>query len=389
MTHAISKILICHISFSPLGNASRVQREAEAAISAGLAQNILSIGYDEPGLPERESPAPGIHILRLSRINFPRLPRLLARSLQWLFWTFAAARQASQSNAVLLQAHSLAAMPASVLAKRNLGVPLIYDAHELETERTGWTRPQKFVARKLEKFLIRRSDHVLVVGNLIAEWYLARYGSLKLSILRNLPAEPAGPVEKNDMLRKALNIAEKELIFLYVGVIDDGRGYKILIEAFRNLSTHMHLVFMGNGKATQKIIEISKATPNIHWHPPVPPAQVVVYAAGADVGISLIEDVSLSYRYCLPNKLNEYRLAKLPVIVSNLPEMALLVQEAAAGWIVEPEANALLTLLKTLTPEIVSKAQQIAAISAPPSWNTEQKIYLSILRELIPSASAV
>ena len=60
---------------------------------------------------------------------------------------------------------------------------------------------------------------------------------------------------------------------------------------------------------------------------------MIPYAASADVGLSLIEDICLSYYYCLPNKLFECLMAGLPVIVSNLPEMAAIVRDFRVGEI--------------------------------------------------------
>jgi len=43
--------------------------------------------------------------------------------------------------------------------------------------------------------------------------------------------------------------------------------------------------------------------------------------ASVDIGVSLIENLSTSYYYALPNKLFEYIMADVPVVVSNLPQM--------------------------------------------------------------------
>jgi len=53
----------------------------------------------------------------------------------------------------------------------------------------------------------------------------------------------------------------------------------------------------------------------------------------ADLGISLEEDRGLNYRFALPNKLFDYIQAKIPVIVSDLPEMKKVVKKYNIGTI--------------------------------------------------------
>ena len=65
--------------------------------------------------------------------------------------------------------------------------------------------------------------------------------------------------------------------------------------------------------------------------PAVSPEVLLDYTASADIGISIIENTCLSYFFCMPNKLFEYTMAGLPVIVSNMKEMAEEVQNADFG----------------------------------------------------------
>ena len=54
-------------------------------------------------------------------------------------------------------------------------------------------------------------------------------------------------------------------------------------------------------------------------------------AASADVGLCMIEAVSLSDYLCLPNKLFEYAFAGLPVIASKFPDIAKVVEGYGLG----------------------------------------------------------
>ena len=74
--------------------------------------------------------------------------------------------------------------------------------------------------------------------------------------------------------------------------------------------------------------------------------------ASADIGVSLIENLSISYYYALPNKLFEYIMAEVPVIVSDLPQMREIVEKYDVGFVVDlNEKNELINAIKKLTED--------------------------------------
>ena len=54
------------------------------------------------------------------------------------------------------------------------------------------------------------------------------------------------------------------------------------------------------------------------------------------MGLCLIKGTGKSFYYSLPNKLFEYMMAGLPVLVSNFPEMQRIVRETRTGATVDP-----------------------------------------------------
>ena len=59
--------------------------------------------------------------------------------------------------------------------------------------------------------------------------------------------------------------------------------------------------------------------------------ELINYTAGADIGLSLIENISISYYHALPNKLFEYIMAGLPVLSSDLPQMKKIIDTYKVG----------------------------------------------------------
>lgn len=374
---------IAHIYFSALRNDSRSFRAAKTGLQEGIAERELLFGYWEPGLPESTVPMPGMEIRRLKPPFLNFLPRVAGRALRWSLWRERSASALIAERPMLLQAHSLAALPSAVAAKKVLSVPLIYDARELETERNGWKWQQKFVARRIEARSIPYADRVLVVSDLIAEWYRSTYKLENVTVVRNVPEKPLYEVTRNRLIRDDFNIGDNDLVFIYLGALGSGRGWTQIVDAFRRMPANQHIVFVGDGPDAEKVDAAAKNFPNVHWRAPVHISEVPKYAAGADVGISLIEDSCLSYRYCLPNKLHEYRIAGLPVIVSDLPELSRFVKLANCGWTTSGDSKSLITLLRSLDRAKIREKAEKASI-APLTWDDEKKAYVKLVRDLLP-----
>jgi glycosyltransferase involved in cell wall biosynthesis len=73
--------------------------------------------------------------------------------------------------------------------------------------------------------------------------------------------------------------------------------------------------------------------------PSVPVRELPEWTASADIGLCLVEALGESYRLSLPNKLFEYLAAGLPVIASDLPEIARVLQDSRAGILVSPSSS--------------------------------------------------
>ena len=74
---------------------------------------------------------------------------------------------------------------------------------------------------------------------------------------------------------------------------------------------------------------------NIHFHSSVPYTEIIKYSSSADFGLNSIENICLSYYYCLPNKLFEYMQAGIPIITTPLPDCAEVVTSHDVGFVIK------------------------------------------------------
>jgi glycosyltransferase involved in cell wall biosynthesis len=323
-----------HVSMTAFLNESRVLKETKSLLQGGVAQRIVILALHEDDLPLREDldERRVLHRVALRSRNLPT--NLLMQVLKYVEFAWVIFREARREGIDVISVHTVALLPIGVLVKEGLGAQLVYDAHELETEANGRSGVRQTLARMVERLLIPAVDLTIVVSPGIEGWYRKTYGLQTITTVLNAPDR----VEKvqSNKVRDALGIDADRTVLLYQGALVSGRGVDHLLAAAPVLAQRGYdLVLMGYGPMQDEIVNVSVGHRNVHFLPAVAPAEVMAYTMSADIGLCSIEDSCLSYRLSLPNKLFEYLFAGLPVIVSNLPEMAHIVQTHRVGAVVD------------------------------------------------------
>ena len=258
----------------------------------------------------------------------------LLKFINYIEFTFKVLFFYKKKKIKIVNAHSLIVLPICYLFKLIHGAKIIYDTHELETEKNGLSGSRKKLYKWIEYLLIKKVDHIFVVSENIAGWYEKTYNIARPTVLFNAPNIEYP--KKTNYFRDTFHLRDDQIIILYQGLLGTNRGIKILLETFkRRINDKIVIVFMGYGKFDKEIQSTAKSYNNIFFHKAVPPDMLINYTASADIGLATIENNCLSYNFCMPNKLFEYVMAGLPVISSNVKEMADFIKKYQNGVVIE------------------------------------------------------
>lgn len=370
-----------HIYPSNIRHESRILKETETIVNSGLMDKVFILGIWEEGAREREKLDIKREIWRVP-LKLKFLPSTsFFKLLKYTEWMLKILLNFKRENVILVNCHSLPVLPLGLLFKLSKKSKLVYDTHELETEGARVSKIRKIPFKIAERILINYVDILIVVSDSIAEWYKNRHNLNNIYIVRNFPYRQK--IKQNDILKRKFDIKEDEILYINQGALGEGRGNNILLNVFSRIDSKKHIVFMGYGGLEGKIKEYEKKYRNIHFQPAVKPEEVIYYTTGADVGISLIENICLSYFYSLPNKLFEYLLSGLPVIISDFPEMGKVIDENNCGWKVTVDEKSVRRLVEKISKEdIEEKKKNTFKCQDKFVWENESKKLLKVYEGL-------
>ncbi|WP_294201215.1 glycosyltransferase [uncultured Chryseobacterium sp.] len=273
----------------------------------------------------------------------------------------------------ILHANDLdALLPNYILAKK-LNIPLIFDSHEIFSEMPAIQgKMSQKLWRYLEKKLVPDQQFMITASKGYAYWFKKKYG--------------VDPVVVQNAPRK-LNFNQKipdnhPKIVLYQGAINPFRGIDKAILAMKHLD-HVIFKIAGDGpkkKEYENLVLKENLQHKVEFLGKLLPEDLQKVTLTADCGMSIEENGGESYYYSLPNKVLDSIQARVPVILSNLPEMQNIKRQFDIGEIIashEPMdiAKAIQAVLNRGRESYLHELEKAAAILC---WENEEVKLLNV-----------
>ncbi len=284
----------------------------------------------------------------------------------------------------ILLSNDLDTLPANYLASKIRHKKLVFDSHEYFSEVPELIhrpRTQK-IWKSIEKRILPHIKHAYTVCDSIADLYKMEY-EVPFRVIRNAPEQ-----KESFLIPEVKIIKTDKKIILYQGAVNIGRGLPEVISAMQYMDKAL-LLIVGNGDILEDIKEQVRnlaLEEKVIFTGRLPAREVKYFTAQASLGLSIEQDLGLNYRYALPNKLFDYIGAEVPVLISNLPEMARLVNKYQIGLIMnshEPKAIA-----ENMTEALQNKRlrelwkKNLRKASSELTWDKEEKVLAEVFLPL-------
>jgi len=354
-------------------NDSRVLKENISLQKDGYNVQVVALWEDGVEEFEKIQNIP-VHRVKLKSKNWSK--NKLIQVVKYFEFLYKVVKEYKDTD--ILHCNDLNALPIGVIIKKffNKKVKIVYDAHEHESYRAGYSKSIQVLSKWWEGKLIKYADAVITVSYSIADDYKKMYNIPKPALILNCPFYME--IEKKDIFREKFNIPKDHIIFLYQGGLNNHRGILEFADFVANKSK-ISYVIMGYGPLKDRIITQIKEFENVYFHDAVSPEILLDYTSSADIGVCIEEPICRSWDYALPNKLFEYIMTDLPVLVGGLSEMVNFVRKHNIGFISE-EINS--NDVKNIVELFEEKKVNINQVKKEFNWQNQEKVLLEIYRRL-------
>lgn len=366
-----------HFYPSEFVSQSRIMREITSILKLQIASKVVAFGVNNGSLPAYELVSAELEIIRVKIAKISPIFGKFGKLYELIQYIIKSINFCFKYKPDVINCHSLNTLFIGYFYKIFFSnIRLIYDAHELETERVGLRGVAQLISRFFERIMIKKVDHVIVVCDPIRDWYQHKYKVGAISVIRNMSMATASA--RSMILREKLGIDDDVTLFIYQGILARERGTYDLMEAFSGMYHTNHIVFMGFGPAQEDVIACATKVGNVHFHPAVPLEQISQYTSGADVGVMFIGgDLCKSYELSLPNKFFEYVSSGCAVLVSeNLTYLSGIIATNGIGWSISADVDSVIRALPKLSPADIREKREAAQwFARTHHWEVDEENY--------------
>ena len=372
---------------------TRVLREAQCLVGLGFEVVVVGRNVPDDFLPPkgisifRASGGSGLRPSSMGSLTTKKLPPHF-RFARWLLlpthrkksfsaWAESAYKLASPLSFEVVHAHDFTALEVGARLAKEHGVPLIYDSHEWWLGRQRQYRSTPMMDRRearIEAELASQAAAVITVGNSIAELIERKRGVKKVFVVRN-----SFPIDSSSS-KSAMSPPRS---ILYAGRIDAFRELEVTMAVSDLIK--IPICWMGEHdnqwaanfvpRARELGIEVLKSQP-------IPSVTLAMQNAG--LVFVTHSDKFESHRLALPNKLFHAVHAGVPVIATNVSELARIVTKYDIGELYQPgDSNSMRDAIERAIarhPELIAN---VRAAQKELSWDHDAKVLKDIYADVL------
>jgi len=298
-------------------------------------------------------------------------------------WHLRAYNRASELNEInafhVIHCHDLDTLLIGIALKRKLGLPLVYDAHEIYGYMATGITPEWAcrIFSRLEKRLIRNVDRIITVSEAVEEYFATMTDKAIVIVMNCKP-----------LLNLDYQPPERDKFTLvYVGLLDKTRSIPLLIDVMKKLSD-VNCIIGGIGRPdyVQDVKEECSKIPNIKFIGKVPLDQVMPITMDSDCSYLMISEKHLYSSIALGNKQFEAMVCGRPIICTKGTYSGELTEREEVGLAVEYNEEALRQAIIKLRDDPVLRERlgknALRAAITKYNWQGQEKILLDLYENI-------
>lgn len=198
----------------------------------------------------------------------------------------------------------------------------------------------KAVARRAERFLYRRADHLLVNSPAYRD-HLIQQGvpADKVSLVPNgVDVEMFDPDARGEAIRQRYGVADK-LLVVYAGALGMANDLGTVLQAADRLRDqgNVHFLLVGDGKERANLEQEARhrGLTNVTFTGPLPKSRMPEVLAAADLCLATLMNIP-AFTTTYPNKVFDYMASGRPTILAIGGVIRDVIETAKAGVYVPP-----------------------------------------------------
>jgi len=236
-------------------------------------------------------------------------------------------------------------LPALGRLRRRHGGRTIYDSRDIYLHSREFDKMdpvRRTLLQRIERRWARAADAVITVNDAYADILARTLGVARPAVVMNCPARWIRPDPAPDRIRAALGLDATTAVALYQGNLITERGIEQAMDAILEVPGAA-LALLGYGSLRETLTLRAERPPyagRVFVLPPVPPSELLEWTASSDVMVMAIQPTTLNHRFTTPQKLFEALAAGVPVVASDLPGMADIVEATRTGVVCDPTSPA-------------------------------------------------
>ncbi len=367
---------------------TRVLREAATLVEHGWQVHIIG-----RAIPADFVPPPGITLSsvgqRPSSASRARRLSSVERLARWLLlpehvrrrlaaWQAQALIEGAKLPADVVHAHDFTALPVGLKLAQRWGVPLVYDSHELWPGRPRSGRPTplcRWRESRQESRWGSKAQVVLTVGQGIADELTRRYGWSDVRVIHNTFPCPAVPPQPPTAPTAAL----------YAGRLAADRELEVISAASKHLDLPVVLI----GPADDQYLRhFDPGQATIRSALPIDDVGDLLTQAG--LALVTHSDRWLNHRLALPNKLFHAVRAGVPVVATDVGELARVVREHDLGELYPPgDAAGLVAAVQRAVSRYSELRESLRSAAFSLAWPADAQDLCRVYDSLTPSPRPV